>query len=106
MSLLTTIVVRESELTRYENLTDMTVISLLEGQRIMLNTDSKYPYCRCKFDSNTKRKKSEETYTNQIYSLVTSKPGESRVFPGEPKEKVEEKPKRKKKLLSKKNRVL
>ena len=78
MSLLTTIVVHKSD--RYENLTDMTVISLLEGQRIMLNTDSKCPYCRCKFDSNTKRKISEETYTDQIYSLVISKPGKAGFF--------------------------
>ena len=77
MYFLTTIVVRESELTRYENLTDMTVISLLEGQRITLNTDSKCPYCRLKFESNTNRPKSGETYTDQIYLLVTSKPGES-----------------------------
>ena len=62
MSLLTIIVVCVSELTRYENLTDITVISLLEGQRTMLNTDSKCPYCRCKFESNTNRQKSEETY--------------------------------------------
>ena len=102
MSLLTTIVIHESELTRYENLTDTTVISLLEGQRTMLNTDSKCPYCRCKFEFNTNRPKSEETITDQIYSLVTSKPGESQVFPGEPKENTEAKPKRKKKLLSRK----
>ena len=52
-------------------------------------------------------KKSEETHTDhtdQTYSLVTSKPGESCIFPGEPKEYVEAKPKRKKKLLSKKQR--
>ena len=56
MSLLTTIVIRKAEFTRYENLTDMTVISLLEGQRTTLNTDSKCSYCRCQFESKQTEK--------------------------------------------------
>ena len=99
MSLLTTIVICKSELTRYENLTDMTVISLLEGQRTMLNMDSKCPYCRHKFEFNTNRPKSEETITDQIFSLVASKPGESQVFPGEQKENVEANPPPKKEIV-------
>ena len=95
-TLLTTIVVCESELTRYENLTDMTVISLLEDKRTMLNTASKCPYCRCEFEGNSNKSKSGETYTDRIYSLVTCNPGESRIFPDESKETIEGKGKRKK----------
>ena len=102
-TLLTTIVVHKSELTRYENLTDITVISLLEDKRTMLNVASKCPYCRREFEGNSNKSKSGETYTDRIYSLVTCKPGESRVFPDEPKETIEGKGKRKK-MLTKKQR--
>ena len=83
LQLLTTLVVRESELTKFENLTDLTVISLLESQRIALHTHNKCPYCRHKFDSNTKGdanssdKEIHMSYMDQIYSLVTSKLGQS-----------------------------
>ena len=103
-TLLTTIVVRETELTRYENLTDTTVISLLEDKRIMLNACSKCPYCRREFEGNPHKTKSGKTYTDQIYSLLTCKPGESHIFPDEPKQEIAEKGKRKKKLLTKKQR--
>ena len=63
-TLLTTIVVHESELTRYENLTDMTVISLLEDKRTMLNVASKCPYYRHEFEGNSNKSKSGETYTD------------------------------------------
>ena len=94
MSLLTIIVMQESELTKYENLTDMQVIALLEGQREKLRTRSKCPYCMHKFESKGTAKGQQKeynlsdreihmSYTDQMISLVTSKPGKSCIFPDE-----------------------
>ena len=94
MSLLTIIVMQESELTKFENLTDMQVIALLQGQREKLRTRSKCPYCMRRFESkgtakgqqkefNLSDKEIRMSYTDQMISLVTSKPGKSRVFPDE-----------------------
>ena len=89
MSLLTVIVVRESELTKFVNLTDMQLISLLEGQREKLKIESKCPYCMHKFESKrTQKQKDSEgsdkeirvSYTDQMLLLVTSKPGKSGFF--------------------------
>ena len=119
MSLLTIIVMRESELTKFENLTDMQVIALLEGQREKLRTKSKCPYCMRKFESKGTAKGQQKesdlsdkeirmSYTDQMISLVTSKPGKSRVFPDEmndePKTDVVDTPRKKKKLISRKKR--
>ena len=105
LSLLTITVVRESELTKFVNLTDMQVISLLEGQRERLKTKSKCPYCMRKFECQgaQKTKETEESdkeicmsNTDMMLSLVTSKPGKSRVFPDENTSPVVDKPKKKK----------
>ena len=99
MSLLTVIAVRETELTKLVNLTDMQVVSLLQGQREKLKTKSKCPYRMCKFESKGtgKQKDSEvsdkEIYmsnTDQMLSLVTSQLGRSRVFPDESKIDIKE----------------
>ena len=110
---------RESELTKFENLTDMQVIALLEGQREKLRTRSKCPYCMRRFESKDTAKEQQKesnlsdkeicmSYTDQMISLVTLKPGKSHIFPDEipdePKSNVVEKPAKKKKLISKKKR--
>ena len=92
LSLLTIIIVIESELTKFVNVTDMKVISLLEGQRERLKTKSKCPYCMHKFECQgaQKTKDSEESNkeiclsnTDMMLSLVTSKPEKSSIFPDE-----------------------
>ena len=111
LSLLTIIVVRESELTKFANLTDMQVISLLEGQRERLKTKSKCPYYMHMFECQgaQKTRDSEESdkeicmsNTDMMLSLVTSKPGKSRVFPDENTSPIVDKPKKKKKIDEKK----
>ena len=90
LSLLTIIVVQESELTKFVNLTDMQIISLLESQRERLKTKSKCPYCMRKFECQgaQKTKDSEESdkeihmsNTDMMLSLVTSKQGKVEFFP-------------------------
>ena len=97
----------------------MQVITLLEGQREKLRTRSKCPYCMHRFESKGTAKGQEKesdlsdkeirmSYTDQMISLVTSKPGKSRVFPDEipdeTKSNVVEKPAKKKELISRKKR--
>ena len=91
MSLLTIIVIQESELTKFENLTDMQVIARLEGQREKLRTRSKCPYWMHRFESKGTAKGQEKesdlsdkeihmSYTDQMISLVISKPEKAASF--------------------------